>query len=270
MGNVDERRMESIWRAYDEMEVRLTAHVSERMLALAGIGPGMRVLDLATGRGEPAVRAVHLVGPGGAVVGVDSSAAMLALAAERAASEGVALELHASRCEELPEDMPPFDAALARWGLMYFDDPLAALAATRRHLSPGARLVAAVWAEEERVSYHSLPRRALERHRVLPPVDPTGPGVSRYGTPGSLEADLLRAGYHVIHVEELETTVMEVETEAELVAWCRSFGMARLLEGLDEETQRAWERDLIAAAEPLRVGGRYRLGGVTRIVLATA
>ena len=44
---------EEIWRRYDGVESRLTAPLSERMLDLAGIRPGMRVLDLATGRGEP-------------------------------------------------------------------------------------------------------------------------------------------------------------------------------------------------------------------------
>jgi ubiquinone/menaquinone biosynthesis C-methylase UbiE len=54
-----------------ELEARLTAGVSERMLELAGIGPGMSVLDLATGKGEPLVRIAERVGPGGRVVGVD-------------------------------------------------------------------------------------------------------------------------------------------------------------------------------------------------------
>ena len=70
------------------MEARLTAPLSERMLALAKLGPGMRVLDLATGRGEPAISAAHRVGPTGAVFGVDLSAAMLEIARERAAREG--------------------------------------------------------------------------------------------------------------------------------------------------------------------------------------
>jgi len=75
---------EEVWQAYDAMEARLTAPLSERMLELARVGPGMRVLDLATGRGEPAIPAAHRVGPSGSVLGIDISASMLAMARLRA------------------------------------------------------------------------------------------------------------------------------------------------------------------------------------------
>jgi SAM-dependent methyltransferase len=71
---------EEVWKQYDRMEARLSARLSERMLGLAGVRAGMRVLDLATGRGEPAIPAAHRVGPGGSVLGVDVSAEMLAFA----------------------------------------------------------------------------------------------------------------------------------------------------------------------------------------------
>ena len=77
--------VEEVWRTYDDAEQRLTAPVSERMLDLAELRPGMRVLDLATGRGEPAVRAAHRVGPTGAVLGVDLCKELLRMARERAA-----------------------------------------------------------------------------------------------------------------------------------------------------------------------------------------
>jgi len=68
---------EEVWRLYDADEQRLTAALSERMLDLAGVAAGTRVLDLATGRGEPAVRAAHRVGVTGEVLGVDVAEAML-------------------------------------------------------------------------------------------------------------------------------------------------------------------------------------------------
>ena len=270
MGKSDVRSPEVIWRAHDAMEVRLTAHVSERMIALAGLRPGMRVLDLATGRGEPAVRAAHVVGAGGTVVGIDTSAPMLSMAAERAAREGVSLDLRAMRCEELRASEPPFDAVLARWGLMYLSAPMAALIATKAHMAPGAPIVAAVWADADRVSYHALPRRVLARYTEVPAEPADGPGVYRYGAVGSLERDMERAGLEVRHVEEIDTPVVEADTIEALVQWCRDFGMAKLLAPLPEETQRAWERDLAEAAAPLRVDGRFRLGGVTRVIVARA
>jgi ubiquinone/menaquinone biosynthesis C-methylase UbiE len=67
---------EEVWQSYDRMEARLTAPLSERMLDLARLGSGMRVLDLATGRGEPAIPASRAAGPSGSVLGIDISANM--------------------------------------------------------------------------------------------------------------------------------------------------------------------------------------------------
>ena len=69
--------LEDIWRRYDAIESRLTTPLSERMLDLAGLQAGMHVLDLATGRGEPALRAAARVSSQGSVLGIDLSGAML-------------------------------------------------------------------------------------------------------------------------------------------------------------------------------------------------
>lgn len=263
---------EEIWRRYDGAEQRLTASVSERMLDLAELRPGMRVLDLATGRGEPAVRAAHRVGPTGAVLGVDLSEGLLQMARERAAHEGVSnLELRATNAESL-EGVPTahFHRTLARWGLMYLDSPVAALSAARHAMVPGGVLVAAVWAEPERVSYFTLPRRVLGKYVSLPSIDPEAPGVFRYADTGRLHRDFGAAGFTIEHAEEQEVAVMEAETGAELVAWTRAFGLSRLLKDLPEEIQQAWEADLVEEAESLRKDGFVRLGGVTRIVVASS
>ena len=65
-----------------------------------------------------------------------------------------------------------------------------------------------------------------------------------------------------------DVPVMEAKTGAALVAWCRDFGLNRLLKALPEATQRAWERDLVREGEALRSDGVIRLGGVTRLVVA--
>jgi ubiquinone/menaquinone biosynthesis C-methylase UbiE len=135
--------IEEIWRRYDEVESRLTAPLSERMLDLAELRPDMRVLDLATGRGEPALRAARRVGPRGAVVGVDRSAALLRMAREKADREGLAnLELRAADAEAQGE-WPPrhFHAVTCRWGLMYMTAPVTVLAHARRALLPSGALV---------------------------------------------------------------------------------------------------------------------------------
>ncbi len=264
---------EEIWRKYDSVEQRLTASLSERMLDLAGLRSGMRVLDLATGRGEPAIPAAHRVGPTGVVFGVDLDEGLLQMARERAAGEGLSnldlRSLNAERFEGIP--LGYFHETLARWSLMYFDTPVAALAAARDTMVPCGVLVAAVWAQPERASYFALPRQVLAKYKALPPIAPDAPGAFRYADLETLQRDFATAGFTIDHVEEMDVAVMEAESGTEVVAWTRAFGLTRLLNDLPEEIQLAWEADLINEAELHRTeDGRIRLGGVTRIVVASS
>lgn len=264
--------LEEIWRRYDAVESRLTSPLSERMLDLCGLQRGMRVLDLATGRGEPALRAASRVGSQGSVLGVDLSGAMLTMAREAADRNGLTnLDLRVGNAELL-DDIPRnhFHATTVRWGLMYMKAPIAALSAARPALVSGGVLVAALWAEPERASFFTLPRRLLERYRPLPALDPEGPGMFRYADLERVVRDFNRAGFTLDHVEDMEVPVFEAETGGEVVAWVRALGsgMGQLLNDLPENEQRAWEEDLTAAVELTRIGGLIRLSGVTRLVRA--
>lgn len=262
-----------VWERYDAAERRLSTPLTERMLDLAGLQPGMKLLDLATGRGEPAIPAARRVAPEGEVWGVDLSADMLAMAAQRARREDVHnLQLRVTSAETL-EGVPAgaFQVVLARWCLMYFADAVAALRAARRSLIPGGLLVAAVWGEPERVDYHTLPRELFRKHGERPADDLLAPGACCYADQARLQHDLTTAGFSVEAVEELYVPVMEARTAEELIAWTRAFGMTRLLNALPASAQQAWERDMVAAGEKLRdADGWIRLGGVTRIVVARA
>ena len=88
-----------------------------------------------------------------------------------------------------------FDVATLRWGLMYMRAPERVLASIHRALKPGGALVIASWAEPDRVSYASLPRRLLARYRDVPPLDFDVPGVFRHADRSVLEAALQRNGF---------------------------------------------------------------------------
>ena len=261
------------WRRYDDDERRLSAHVSERMLDLAGLRPGSRVLDIATGRGEPALRAAARVAPDGFVLGTDISDDMLNFARARAAAESVSnLTLRVADGETLasvPEQS--FDAALCRWGLMFFGHPSRALASIRRRLRHGGTLVAAVWAAPEYVSWWSMPRGVLARYVRLPTIESTAAGPFRYAAAETLRGDLVESGFSVDHEEDLVTPVMEAATPDGLVDWCLVFGLARMLIDQPESVSTAWRRDMFTEAERYRdADGLYRLSGVTRLVVAGA
>jgi SAM-dependent methyltransferase len=261
------------WRRYDAIEARLTAGVSERMLDLAGLSPGMRVLDIATGRGEPALRAAQRVGPTGQVLGIDRNDGVLEIARELARAPGLSnLELRCADAETFALTGRSFDAATARWCLMYFEAPHQALARIHLALAPGGVLVAAVWAEPERVPYATLAQRTLSRFREVPPVPEGGPGVFRFSDPAEIHRAWTSSGFRIEAIEEQDVPVIEAAHGEGIVAWYRALSaggwLRSLIAELPEETQRAWEQDLAREAERYRVGDRILLGGVTRLVLA--
>jgi ubiquinone/menaquinone biosynthesis C-methylase UbiE len=261
---------EEFFRKYDAIESRLTAALSERMLDLAGIGPGMRVFDLATGPGEPALPAARRVAPDGVVVGLDLDDRVLAIAREKARQGGISnLDLRTADAA-VPHLVPSewFHAVTVRWGLMYMAAPVAALVNAHEALLPTGVMVAALWAEPDRVPYYALPRRLLARYRALPTIDLDAPGPFRYADLARITHDFAEAGFALDHVEEMEVTVFEAETDAEMIDWVRAVGLTRLLNGLPEDDQRAWEHDLAGELRRLAAGGLLRLGGVTRIVRA--
>ena len=110
------------------------------LLRAAGIGPGMRVLDLGTGLGHVATLAAELVGPEGRVVGVDNSARLLDVAATRAAARPqlrfVEGDVRTWRDDE------PFDVVVGRLILFHMADPIGVLRHHVAALRPGGLLLA--------------------------------------------------------------------------------------------------------------------------------
>jgi SAM-dependent methyltransferase len=181
--------------------------LSDRLMELARVAPDQRVLDLATGIGEPALTAAHLVGPGGAVVAIDQAPQMLAVARERLQEAGVenveCIEGDAETVALAPET---FDAVVCRWGLLFFQDPVGALARFRASLVPGGWLAAAIWGPPEGVPLISLPFgafRALAGDEEQSPAPPSGPNPFALSAPGALERVVRDAGFADIQREQM-------------------------------------------------------------------
>src|SRR5437763_16059845 len=77
------------WKVWSEFNDSADGHISERLVELAGVQSGSRVLDVAAGHGEPALTAARKAGPKGRVVATDIYAEMHALGRERAAAAGL-------------------------------------------------------------------------------------------------------------------------------------------------------------------------------------
>jgi len=133
---------------YDRLNSVMTAglhHQWRRRAAdLASVGPGDRVLDVATGTGDLAFELWRRVAPGGQVVGADFSERMLELARAKAAVRGVPeapVRFVRANALELPFVDGEFDAATVGFGLRNFSDLDRGLAELARAVRPGGRVV---------------------------------------------------------------------------------------------------------------------------------
>jgi ubiquinone/menaquinone biosynthesis C-methylase UbiE len=179
-------------------------HVSDRLVELARVGPGDRVLDIATGAGEPGVTAARKVGPGGLVVATDQSPAMLQLARERGVALGLGnIKFVETGAELLEVEERGFDAALCRWGLMFVPDVALAARRIAQLLAAGGRLATAVWGPAEKVPMISVGDDAVRELAKLPPPPPGAANPLKLADTRPLERALAAAGFKDIRVEPL-------------------------------------------------------------------
>jgi ubiquinone/menaquinone biosynthesis C-methylase UbiE len=146
---------------YDQWVGRWSRLFVSTLLRAAGIAPGDRVLDVATGTGEAAVAAIPLVGREGMVVGADISIAMVTTARARlpeayraVATDGQALAFRDAS----------FDAVICQLGLMFFPEPARGLAEFRRIVRRGGRVALCVISKRETAPMWGVLADSLSRH----------------------------------------------------------------------------------------------------------
>jgi len=195
------------WKQWWETIERGAQVVSDRLVELAEIQPGQRVLDVATGIGEPAVTAARRVGPRGRVVATDQAPQMLAIARERAATLGLThMEFREVDAEALDFPGQTFDAVLSRWGLMFLPNLPGALALMHRILAPGGRLAAAVWGPAPKVPLISVAMGTVREQVQAPPPPPGMPGPFSLADVTILEQALGETGFSEVRSERFSVT----------------------------------------------------------------
>jgi SAM-dependent methyltransferase len=162
--------------------------------------PGMNVLDLAAGTGEPGITIAHRVRPKGHVTALDQSQELLDIAAERARQRGLTnFSMRQADAHNLPFADNSFDLASCRFGVMFFSDSGKALGGLHRVLKPGARACFLVWGPFEQPFF--APMAIVAKHVGRPALVPGGPNPFRYAEPGSLSAVLQEAGFSSVEEE---------------------------------------------------------------------
>ena len=194
------------WAAHAERLEAMLAPVDGILLPAAAIATGERVLDIGCGRGVTA-RAVALsAGPSGAVSGVDISPTLIAEAQVVAPSPGSApLSWICADAAAHSFDHGAFDVIVSRFGVMFFDHPVAAFANLGAAVCSGGRLAAAVWQRQDAAEFQWLSiqvalRVAAAAGVVLVPEAPDA-GPYAYGSHDHTVGILEAAGWVDISVE---------------------------------------------------------------------
>lgn len=163
-------------RLQPELET-LFSGVTTLLLDAADPRPGDRVLDIGCGAGDTTLAFAARLGPRGLCLGIDISDPLIAHARSRLPAGGPAGFLIAD-AQTHAFDPDSHDLAVSRFGVMFFDDEIAAFRNIARALRPGGRMVLAAWAPANTNPWFTIPASAAEaRVGPMPPAPPatTGP-----------------------------------------------------------------------------------------------
>tara|TARA_R110000772_G_scaffold82239_2_gene174518 strand:- start:1238 stop:2053 length:816 start_codon:yes stop_codon:yes gene_type:complete len=170
------------------------APVTSLLMDAAAIAPGERVLDIGCGTGETILIAAEA---GADVTGVDVSKPMLDLARSRA--DGRADLLLADASEYHADE--GFDLIISRFGVMFFEDPVAAFTNIKANLKPGGRMVFACWQSPKVNLWVMVPMQAIKPLLPeAPEADPHAPGPFAFADPERLESILAAAGFDNVSI----------------------------------------------------------------------
>jgi SAM-dependent methyltransferase len=178
--------------------------VTDALVEYARPTPGMKVLDLASGTGEPAITIASRIGSHGHVTALDLSADLLEIADKRAKARGFEhFTTRQADAHALPFPDNSFDLATSRFGVMFFRDIEKAMAEAFRVLRPGARACFLAWGSFNQPYWQSM-MGIVHRQVGGPLLDPEGPNPFRFAERGSLSAVLKIAGFKDVE-EEIKT-----------------------------------------------------------------
>jgi ubiquinone/menaquinone biosynthesis C-methylase UbiE len=183
------------WEKHREIIGQMFAPITRALVEDAGIRRGNVVLDVATGPGEPALSMAPVVGPEGKIFGVDPIGEMVAgarRAAEQLGFKNAQFEVAGADQLAFPNDI--FDAAISRFGVMFFPSPVAGIREMLRVLKPGKKMALAVWHTEERNPLFSSLSRVINQYFEVPQVEPDAPDAFRFATRGKLLEVVREAG----------------------------------------------------------------------------
>jgi SAM-dependent methyltransferase len=255
---------------YERMHAPFTAMI----LAAAGLRPGGNVLDVGCGCGGTTLAAARLVAPGQAT-GLDLSAPMLARARAGAAASGLDNAVFVQGDAQVhPLEPARFNAVLSRFGVMFFDDPVAAFANIRSATRPAGKLVFVCWQPLDANQWLLVPGAALAEHVPAGGFGAgDGPGMFAFADPDRIRQILATAGWRDIEITGKHAPVLVGGGGSvdEAVEFLRTGSIGRtMLAGADARTADRAVASVRAALTPHADAKGVHLAAAVWLVQAVA
>ena len=196
--------MAANWVEHDALMEAMLAPLGERVLDTLTLTAGTRALDVGCGCGHPTLSLAHRIGPAGSVTGIDVSAPMLALAEQLAAadsSERAAVTFLQADAQTHAFEPASLDVVFSRFGVMFFEDPVAAFRNIRNAMAENGQLAFCCWQPRAVNPFMTVPAMAaLELLPAPPEMPPRAPGPFAFEEAEYVEAILSDAGFSNIAV----------------------------------------------------------------------
>ena len=260
------------WVAEAERYDMLNQRFGRRLVEVLAAQQGERVLDVGCGNGALALEVAKGVGPDGAVVGLDLSEPMLGVARERARRAGVdnvTFEHGDAQVHRLAPES--FDAVTSRFGVMFFEDPVAAFTNLAAATRQSGRLVFACWQELVQNEWIMVPAGAALAHVPFPDMgEPGAPGPFALADRERLQSVLSDAGWADIVIDAAEEPMRIGTSVEDAMSFLRTSDIAQRLLADADETAAAAALDAIEKAiEPHAGPNGVELTGRAWIVQAS-
>jgi ubiquinone/menaquinone biosynthesis C-methylase UbiE len=242
---------------YERYWARQLECAQDRVLALADLRSGARVLDVACGTGLVTLRAAAMVGPTGRVVGTDISQAMVDALRDAAATRGLT-QVSAERrdAEELATGTETFDVALCAFGLMYVPDPVRALTRIHDLLRPGGHVVVSVWGARSECGWAEI--FPIVERRVASDVCPL---FFQLGGGDALRYAFEAAGFGSVEVERMATTLSYDSPASACGAAFAGGPVALAYSRFDAKVRKEAHAEYLASIAAYRCRGGYEIPG---------
>jgi SAM-dependent methyltransferase len=173
---------------------------------LSGNPDGDSVLDIGCGAGATTMAAARRLGQNGKCLGVDISAPLVKRANERAAESGISTaRFQVGDAQTHEFDPQSFDAAISRFGVMFFEDPIAAFINIRSALRENGRLAFLAWRSPRENPFMTAAARAARPHLPdLPRFEPNAPGQFGFADDDYVRGILDSSGWRSMRIEPID------------------------------------------------------------------